>query len=137
MSAAPGLRRSCLLALMLLGPVAARAQDPKTKPGNLTPEQCTEFRAHYSPDSTLKGIRPAEAKQAIAMPKLPQDDLGKEFDIKVLVNVRGSVDSVRVGGIVSTTTEDRLRTVMMRYTFKSATWQGCAVPFWMTFSVRS
>ena len=72
-------------------PAPHRASRPERqgKSGKLSPEECTAFRARYSTDSTYKGLRPAEAKSAIAMPRLPADDSGKEFDIQVLVNVRG------------------------------------------------
>jgi hypothetical protein len=123
--------------LALLAPAALHAQGDKGKGGTLSAEECADFRVRWAKDTTIKGVHPAEAKERIVLPQFPADDRGKEVEVRVLVNVRGAVDSVRVAGMVSTTTEERLRTVLSRVLFKPSTYQGCTVPFWVTFRVTT
>lgn len=121
--------------VMLFTPIALHAQGGKGKVAPMTAEQCTAFRLEYHADSAMKGVKPAEVTRMVTLPKAPADDIGKAFEMKVLVNPRGAVDSVRVGGTVSLTYEERLRVTALRWTFRPATYQGCAVPFWMSFDV--
>ncbi len=136
------MKQSSLLAhlivtgLLVMGMVRpAVAQDAKSKQGTLTVEECTAFRERWRPDSSLKGLRFPEATQKLSLPLAPRDDVGKEIELKLLINALGGVDSVRARGMMSSTYEERLQVAMKRFRFKPATWQGCAVPFWLTLQV--
>lgn len=119
----------CVMMALLLAPAVA------THAWAQAPDRCVEVRANYSVDSVPKGVHPAEPTSVLTLPRAPQDDVGKDVELKLLVNILGGVDSVRVRGTVSSTYEERLRVTMKRYRFRPATWQKCPVPFWMTFQV--